>query len=43
MKESLDDIQKVLKPFFEAGVTPDFAENPKEADILQGMVFFQIP
>ena len=35
--ETLENIQNVLKPFFEAGVTPDFIQNPKEADILKGI------
>ena len=36
MREKAEDIEKVLKLFFEAGVTPDFAENPKDADALAG-------
>ena len=36
MLEKSEDISKVLKLFFEAGVTPQFAENPKDADALAG-------
>ena len=36
MTEKHEDIEKVLKIFFTAGVTPDFAENPKDADALKG-------
>ena len=35
--ENLGDIEKRLKLFFEAGVTPEFAENPKDADIIKSM------
>ena len=46
MTETAKDIEKVLKLFFEAGVTPEFAENPKDADALAGglelfFLFFQ--
>ena len=36
MTEKIEDIEKLLKTYFTAGVTPDFAENPKEADALKG-------
>ena len=35
MTEKREDIQKLLKTYFKAGVTPDFAENPKDADELK--------
>ena len=31
------DIEKRLKLFFEAGVTPEFAEDPKDAERLNSM------
>ena len=36
MIEKAEDIKKMLKLFFEAGVTPELAENPKDADALAG-------
>ena len=30
------DIETLLKTYFTAGVTPEFATNPKEAHILEG-------
>ena len=33
-----EDIKKVLKLFFEAGVTPEFAKNPKDADAMKGLL-----
>ena len=36
MTKKAEDIKKVLKLFFEAGVTPEFAENLKDADALAG-------
>ena len=36
MTKKIEDIKKVLKLFFEAGVTPELAENPKDADALAG-------
>ena len=38
MTEKTEHIEKMLKLFFEAGVTPDFAENLKDADALAGRV-----
>ena len=31
-----DSNENIFKRFFKAGVTPDFAENAKDADILEG-------
>ena len=31
-----DTDENLLRRFFKAGVTPDFAENPKEAEVLEG-------
>ena len=47
MREKAENIKKVLKLFLEAGVTPELAENPKDADALAGglglfSVFFNI-
>ena len=36
MTEKTENIEKMLKLFSEAGVTPEFAENPKDADALAG-------
>ena len=36
MTEKAEDIEKMLKLFFEAGVTPEFATNLKDADALAG-------
>ena len=36
MTEKAKDTEKVIKLFFEAGVTPELAENPREADALTG-------
>ena len=36
MREKAEDIKKLLKLFFQAGVTPEFAQNPKDADALKG-------
>ena len=46
MTEKAEDIEKMLKLFFKAGVTPEFAENYLEANALTGglelfLVFFQ--
>ena len=35
--ENPGDIEKRLKLFFEAGVTPEFAVNPNDADIIKSM------
>ena len=35
MTEKTENIE-MLKLFFGAGVTPEFAENPKDADALKG-------
>ena len=32
------EIETLLKTYFTAGVTPEFAENPKDADILKGLL-----
>ena len=36
MTEKAEDIEKMLKLFFNAGVTPEFAENYLEANALTG-------
>ena len=37
------DIEKLLKTFFQAGITPDFAEKPKDVEALEGeFQLFQI-
>ena len=41
MTEKHKDIQILLKKYFTAGVTPEFATNPKDGDTLKGQsVFF---
>ena len=34
-----DSNENILEQFFEAGVTPDFAKNPEEAQALEGSPF----
>ena len=36
MIEKRKEIETLLKTYFTAGVTPEFAENPKDADALKG-------
>ena len=36
MTEKYEDFENLLKTYFTAGVTPEFAENPKDADPLKG-------
>ena len=36
MTQDADDIGKLLKAYFEAGVTPEFAEDPREAKAIKG-------
>ena len=36
MTEKHKDIENLLKTYFTAGVTPEFAENTKDADVLKG-------
>ena len=40
MSEKHEDNKKMLKLFFEAGVTPEFAENPEDADLQVGLNFY---
>ena len=40
MTEKTKDTEKMIKLFFETGVTPEFAENPKDADVLTGGLEF---
>ena len=49
MTDSRRDIAILLKTYFTAGVTPEFAQNRKDADVLKGglklyrlCVFFKI-
>ena len=36
MIEKHEDIEILLKTYFTAGVTPEFAQNRKDADVLKG-------
>ena len=36
MTEKHKEVETVLKVFFEAGITPQFAEKPKIADAFKG-------
>ena len=36
MRDKHEDTEKLLKTYFATGVTPDFAENPKDAHVLKG-------
>ena len=36
MTENHENIKKLLKTYFTAGVTPEFAETPEDADALKG-------
>ena len=36
MTEKVQDIEKLLKTYFEAGVTPEFADNSDDAETLKG-------
>ena len=38
MTKELEDVKKRLEICFEAGITPDFAENPDDADALKGLL-----
>ena len=42
LKETRDMLKNKIKPFFESGITPEWAENPEDAETLKGfLVFFQ--
>ena len=36
MSKKHKDIETLLKTYFTAGVTPEFAENRKDAEVLKG-------
>ena len=40
MTEKYEDFENLLKTYFTAGVTPEFAENPKDTDALKGGLDF---
>ena len=40
MIEKIKDPEILLKAFFKFGVTPEFAENSKDADALKGLSVF---
>ena len=40
LKETREMLENKIKPFFESGVTPEWAENPRDAEILKGFLVF---
>ena len=42
LKETREMLENKIKPFLQSGVTPEWAENPRDTEILKGfLVFFQ--